>query len=255
MPEHTHRERPALIVSDDSRFASSIIERWQQESRVPIRVMSSADCQRDSFGEFQFAVLGGLHPNACERVLAFLTVQDFPVILVGGEGGLREVAERQMPRVLVLPTRQGWRDLLIVMVSEVMRCWEAEARARRAEEANAQLQCEARLGQYVIEVRHNLNNALTSVLGNAELLQLDGAARNKTELAQLDTIRIMALRMHETLQRFSSLEKELRATNGRSNQDERRSSEQDGQLTGWQDENRHAQELGSVPLARAAGAD
>jgi len=77
---------------------------------------------------------------------------------------------------------------------------------------HAALQCDATLGRYVVEMRHNLNNALTSVLGNAELLLLDETKFTSNERKQVDTIRLMALRMHETLQRFSSLEKELRGS-------------------------------------------
>jgi hypothetical protein len=57
-------------------------------------------------------------------------------------------------------------------------------------------------------MRTNVNNALTTVLGNAELLVLEpGLPANV--LAQVDTIRNMALRMHEVFQRLYSLEKEL----------------------------------------------
>jgi signal transduction histidine kinase len=60
----------------------------------------------------------------------------------------------------------------------------------------------------MVEMRHNVNNALTSVLGNAELLTLEpGLPANV--LDQADTIRNMALRLHEIFQRFSSIEKEL----------------------------------------------
>ena len=76
-------------------------------------------------------------------------------------------------------------------------------------QVSALLKCHATLGQYVIEMRHSLNNALTSVLGNSELLLLEPGAFSAGVRSQIDTIRNMALRMHEVLQRFSSLEKEL----------------------------------------------
>ena len=74
---------------------------------------------------------------------------------------------------------------------------------------NAHLKRNATLGQYVIDMRHAMNNALTSVLGNSELLLLEPGAFSASVQSQLDTIRNMALRLHEILQRFSSLEKEL----------------------------------------------
>jgi len=66
------------------------------------------------------------------------------------------------------------------------------------------------LGRYMLEMRHSLNNALTSVLGNSELMLLEPGSLSAAARSQIDTIRNMALRMHEILQRFSSLEKELR---------------------------------------------
>ena len=61
----------------------------------------------------------------------------------------------------------------------------------------------------MLEMRHSLNNALTSVLGNSELLLIEPGSLSANARSQIDTIRNMALRMHEILQRFSSLEKEL----------------------------------------------
>jgi hypothetical protein len=60
----------------------------------------------------------------------------------------------------------------------------------------------------MLEMRTNVNNALTTVLGNAELLVLEPGLPASV-LAQADTIRNMALRLHEIFQRFSSLQKEL----------------------------------------------
>jgi hypothetical protein len=60
----------------------------------------------------------------------------------------------------------------------------------------------------MIEMRTNVNNALTTVLGNAELLALEPGLPARV-LAEADAIRHMALRLHEIFQRFSSLEKEL----------------------------------------------
>ena len=240
--DHLHDERLALIVSDDAAFGRSIEKRWHQEASAPKFRMLSSDACIAAGGhseEFQFVLIGGLHPDAFAEVLTSLRTADAPVIAIGAEGGMLEVAERHPTRILVLPIRQGWQDVLIVVAGEAVRRSEAQARARRAEMAHAALRCEASLGQYVIDVRHNLNNALTSVLGNAELLLLNENRVSAVERSQIDTIRVMALRMHETLQRFSSLEKELRASDARSTQEARKITE----------------EAGRRLLAHAAGAD
>jgi hypothetical protein len=60
----------------------------------------------------------------------------------------------------------------------------------------------------MLDMRINVNNALTTLLGNAELLSLEAGLPSNIR-AQADTIRNMALRLHEIFQRFSSLDKEL----------------------------------------------
>jgi signal transduction histidine kinase len=80
------------------------------------------------------------------------------------------------------------------------------------EQKNAELRCQAALGRYTVDMRHNLNNALTSVLGNAELLMLDDQTLGRQACLQVETIRTMALRIHEFLQRFTSIENEMNAS-------------------------------------------
>jgi hypothetical protein len=47
------------------------------------------------------------------------------------------------------------------------------------------------------------------VLGNSDLLLLEPGSLSAQTRAQIETIRNMALRIHEIMQRFSSLEKEM----------------------------------------------
>jgi signal transduction histidine kinase len=113
-------------------------------------------------------------------------------------------------RVMRLRKQDGWLDILILVASETLRKCEAIARAKRLEEINALLESQATLGRYILEMRHSLNNALTSVLGNSELMLLEQETLSARTSSQVETIRNMGLRMHEVLQRFSSLEKELK---------------------------------------------
>jgi signal transduction histidine kinase len=66
------------------------------------------------------------------------------------------------------------------------------------------------LGRYMIDMRHSMNNAMTSLLGNAELLLLEPGELSAQSLAQIKTIHTMALRINEIMQRFSSLATEMR---------------------------------------------
>ena len=88
-----------------------------------------------------------------------------------------------------------------------MRRRQAESSAQEAERSCAAAQAEATLGRYMVEMRTNVNNALTTVLGNAELL-VHEPGLSATVVAQADALRNMALRLHEIFQRFSSLEKD-----------------------------------------------
>jgi hypothetical protein len=101
-----------------------------------------------------------------------------------------------------------WPAMAGLAGREILRRCQAESRAREAEKICAAAQAEATLGRFMVEMRTNVNNALTTVLGNAELLVLEPGLP-ATVLAQADTIRNMALRLHEVFQRFSSIEKEL----------------------------------------------
>jgi|ERR1035438_205317 hypothetical protein len=89
-----------------------------------------------------------------------------------------------------------------------LRRREAELRVSEANQLCAAAQADATLGRYMVEMRTNVNNALTTVLGNAELL-VSETGLPATVAAQADAIRNMALRLPEIFQRFSSLEKEL----------------------------------------------
>ena len=112
--------------------------------------------------------------------------------------------------VLELRREPGiWPALAGLIGREILCRRRAESRAREAGTLSAAAQAEATLGRYMVEMRTNVNNVLTTVLGNAELMgQEPGLPANV--LAQADTIRNMTLRLHEVFQRFSSLEKELR---------------------------------------------
>ena len=63
----------------------------------------------------------------------------------------------------------------------------------------------------MMEMKHSLNDALTSTLGNAELLLLEPGQLSVQSLAQIKTIHSMALRINEIMQRFSSLSSEMRS--------------------------------------------
>jgi hypothetical protein len=101
-----------------------------------------------------------------------------------------------------------WPAIAGLLGREILRRVRAESRARDAEKVSSASEAEATLGRYMVEMRTNINNALTTVLGNAELLGHEPGLPGSVQV-QADAIRNMALRLHEVFQRFSSIEKEL----------------------------------------------
>jgi signal transduction histidine kinase len=117
--------------------------------------------------------------------------------------------------------QDGWLDTVVLLITEMLRRGEAVGRVRRLEHESNVLQRDATLGRYIIEMRHTLNNALTAVLGNAELLLLEPGLLSAGAHSQVETVRNMALRIHEIMQRFSSLEKELSVVERQAEKDSR----------------------------------
>ena len=199
-----------LIVSDDASFPSAVTGRWQGERDVPAFTLMGSDlCQTLDPETFDMAIVAGLRQGTLAGVRTALRSANKPAIMVLEEncsaGELREARAAG----IALRKHESWLDTLLALASEVLRACEATERARRAEQASTTATVEATLGRYILDVRHNLNNALTSMLGNSELL-LERGLLSSAARSQAEAIHSMALRMHETLQRFSSLEKELR---------------------------------------------
>ena len=99
---------------------------------------------------------------------------------------------------------------LLLVAGESLRRTEALRLARQAESKAARNEQYATLGRYMTDMKHSVNNALTSMIGNAELLLLEPGQLSKESLAQIKTIHSMALRINEIMQRFSSLSSEMR---------------------------------------------
>ncbi len=200
--------RTILIISEDADFPRQVTTRWQTERQAPSFATSTPRRALD-LRNVDIVLVAPLNRETLRSVLRAVEPEGRPVlVLAESEPSLHSIRS-EFPRVLALPGNEGWQDSVVLLGSEILRRLDAVERAQRAEHASNLLRSQATLGQYVIDMRHTMNNALTSVLGNAELLLLEPGAFSAGVRSQIDTIRNMALRMHEILQRFSSLEKEL----------------------------------------------
>ena len=201
-----------LIVTDNAEFARTLMGRWQSERIVPACTVVTSDfCSGGTQGEFSLAVVGPVRGSKPERILRWLEAAGAPVIYVADGAQSAAAVRGYSSRTIVLHQHQGWVEALIPLAAEAMRRADALARLHRAERNASVHQRHATLGRYMLEMRHGLNNCLTSILGNAELLLLEPGVLTGESREQVQTIHHMALRLHDVLQRFSSLESELQA--------------------------------------------
>lgn len=202
-----------LIVSDDTEFARTVAARWQAERRVPEITLTTSDVWQASAAEgYNLVIVGPVRDNKISAILTALnTIPTAATIYVSTEA--RDVPHlvAAHPHVLIIPREDGWIGTLILVAGEALRRAAATARAQRAERIAAEAQRNAVLGRYMLDMRPSVNNALTSVLGNADLLLLDSESIHPDAREQIRTIHTMALRLNEIMQRFSSVAAEMRA--------------------------------------------
>jgi signal transduction histidine kinase len=201
-----------LIISDDADLSRRVTARWQTERNVPTFTLLSGELwPRFAVDAFDVAIVDELRRDLVSVVLEPLHSTGQPVFCLCQEAATAQLVRERWPRISILRrnSNDGWLETLILAASEAVHRSRAEARARAAELSCAALDRQATLGRYVLEMRHSLNDALTSVLGNADLLLLEPGSLSAQTRAQIETIRSMAMRIHEIMQRFSSLEKEM----------------------------------------------
>ena len=203
----------ALIISDDKEFARTIVARWQIERSLPEITVISTDLAHTAAGlSHRLVILGiGQSGSAGLQLLAALrNAASAPVICVLTSE--RDVARihAEHPHVLAMPRHDGWVNTLVLLSDEVLKRTDAVRRALHAERAALESESKAALGKYMLEMRPSINNALTSVLGNADLLLTETDIRRESR-EQIQTLQAMALRLNEIMQRFSFIAAQMNA--------------------------------------------
>jgi len=209
-----------LIISDEVDFSRRITARWQMERNVPSFTLLSGELwPRFAVDVFDVAIVGDLRRDVLSVVLEPLHSTSQPVFCVCQDAATTQLVHERWPRIIILRPSEHWLETLVLAAAEAVHRARAESRARTSENTCAMLERQATLGRYMLEMRHNLNNALTSVLGNSDLLLLEPGSFSAQTRAQIETIRNMTLRIHEIMQRFSSLEKEMNVVAQQAEQD------------------------------------
>lgn len=202
-----------LVSSDQNGFSRDLMARWQMQPYVPEFTALSSDLLRGSASlPFDVAIVGDVRPERTTAVLSHLNQGSVPTVYVASVGEPVHTFRRDYSRLIVVSRHDAWLDTVVLLTEEMLKRAELFTHISRVEEGARAGQKHATLGRYMIEMRHSFNNALTSVLGNAELLLLETSALKPSMRDQLETLHAMTLRLHEMMQRFTSLEVEMQCT-------------------------------------------
>lgn len=202
-----------LIISDDTDFARTVAARWQSERHVPEVTLATSDvCHSTGLFACDLVIVGPVQAEKLRSIISASGVSRCTaVVYVPDEGDDGSNLQARHPQLLIVPKHDGWAETLILVSIEALRRVEATNRAQRAEHHSQACQRHAILGRYMLEMRPSINNALTSVLGNADLLLLEPGQNSGESREQIRAIQAMALRLNEIMQRFSSLASEMRS--------------------------------------------
>jgi signal transduction histidine kinase len=208
-------ERPTIaIITDDSAFANALTRRWLSEREVPAFVLMQCDSDFQNALDFDLAIAIRIAPEKLPAAIDSLNATGKPAILVSSLNG----NSPRGPNVTVLPEIVEWPELVVVIAQQVLLRERTNSELRRLQQTSAELERDASLGRFMLEARHNLNNALTSVLGNSDLILLDAEQLPASLRQQVETIRNMSMRMNEIMHRFSSIQKEMQLIEEQSTQ-------------------------------------
>jgi signal transduction histidine kinase len=205
------RHSSVLILTDDSEFARLLTACWQVERQLPGLSVVTGDLWDTAVaGTPDLVVIGPLKAAKLAEVLRSIEPNTAVILCAPAEANELGLLRKRYPRLLHVALREDWAQMVLLVAGESLRRTEAQKLVKQAESLAAQNANQAVLGRYMVDMKHSVNNALTSMLGNAELLLLEPGQLSAQSLAQIKTIHTMALRIHEVMQRFSSLASELR---------------------------------------------
>jgi len=204
------RHANVVILTDETEFARLLTACWQAERQAPgVTVLTSDLWREQESPAHDLIVVGPLREGKLTGVLGSLDPSTAVILCVPADSREFGQLRTKYPRLVHVPLREDWAQTLLLVAGESLRRTEAVRIARQAERSAAKNENHATLGRYMLDMKHSVNNALTSMLGNAELLLLEPGQLSSQSLAQIKTIHSMALRINEIMQRFSSLASEM----------------------------------------------
>jgi signal transduction histidine kinase len=205
------RTTNVLILTDDSEFARLLAACWQMARQLPdLSVLTSELWSNGGPRTADLIVIGPLKSGRLAEILGSMEANTAAILCAPADQQELLQLRKCYPRLLHVPLREDWTQVILLLAGESLRRTEALRLVKQAERSASRNASHAVLGRYMVDMKHSVNNALTSLLGNAELLLLEPGQLSAQSLAQIKTIHAMALRINEIMQRFSSLASEMR---------------------------------------------
>ncbi|MGH9524491.1 MAG: histidine kinase dimerization/phospho-acceptor domain-containing protein [Terriglobales bacterium] len=188
-----------LIFSSDPDFAATVMTRWQSPPAafIPLRDGQASD---GVLSACDLALCGQAPLDSLVAILRSLDAAGKTAICLAPDPAAASTLRHAHPRAIIVLQQEGWFDNLVLLAGELLRSIGHE---RGGETGNTEMHAE--LGRFMLDMRHRLNNALTSVLGNSELLLLEPDLLAPNVREQIAVMHDMALRIHEVILHFSAL--------------------------------------------------
>ena len=199
-----------LVITDDRSFESNLMMRWKTERHVPQATSLTSELWQDAAAvRCDLVIIGPVYAGALPHVLLTAACAPAAVAILPPTVSPRQV-RMEHPRIVPVRGSEDAIDTAVSVGAQLLFRVACERQLNRTENTVNEHQMYATLGRYMVENRHNFNNALTSVLGIAEVIQYDSPSSPDEVRDKMKTMQMMALRLHGMMQRFSALETEMR---------------------------------------------
>ena len=201
-----------LVLSDDDLFVRSLLERWQNEPATPAFVLGASSRSANLPETLALALLGPFELSRTQQELAALRDRrgDVPALCVMTGNNSAEPLRRLYSQAVFVRTEGSCVEPVALLAFEMIRRQSLLDQAHALEQSLLDMRREAGVGRYMLEKRHSFNNALTSVLGNAELAMLDPEAIPQPMREQIAAIHTNAVKLHDLMHRLNLLDSELK---------------------------------------------
>jgi signal transduction histidine kinase len=205
----------ALIITDDAGFGRELSACWQNRPDVPeFTTISSEGSEFVGIESligvqgYDLAIVG--HVDREDLLSVVGRFEQTPALLVWTPPGMSpEVIREEVPDVMALRESEDMVESTVTIGAELLLRTSCQKKLTCTERLSHEDKIHAALGRYMIGCRHSFSNALTSVLGTAELMQIADLRSRDRFRDHLKTIHMGALRMQSLLQHFSVLEAEM----------------------------------------------